>query len=112
VDAYINMKMKELGISGATLVIVQGDQIAHLKRFGFAHDSGRPVTPETLFFTSSTGKSFAALAILQLVEAGKIKLDAMGWEVQQYQDVQVIRHNGQSQASQQGCPWCPRKNWL
>ncbi|HXQ32399.1 MAG TPA: serine hydrolase domain-containing protein, partial [Anaerolineales bacterium] len=30
----------------------------------------------TPFFTGSTGKSFTALAIMQLVEAGKIKLDA------------------------------------
>jgi CubicO group peptidase (beta-lactamase class C family) len=31
VDAYISAKIKELGIPGAALVIVQGDQIVHLK---------------------------------------------------------------------------------
>jgi CubicO group peptidase (beta-lactamase class C family) len=76
VDAYIISKMKELGIPGAALVIVEGDQIVHLKGFGVADASGRPVTPQTPFFTGSTGKSFTALAIMQLVEAGKIKLDA------------------------------------
>ena len=76
VDAYINTKMKELGIPGAALVIVQGDRIVHLKGFGVADASGRPVTPQTPFFTGSTGKSFTALAIMQLVEAGKIQLDA------------------------------------
>ena len=76
VDAYISTKMKELGIPGAALVIVQSDQIVHLKAFGVADGSGRPVTPQTPFFTGSTGKSFTALAIMQLVEAGKIKLDA------------------------------------
>ena len=76
VDAYISTKMKELGIPGAALVIVQGDQIVHLKAFGVADASGHPVTPQTPFFTGSTGKSFTALAIMQLVEAGKIKLDA------------------------------------
>jgi CubicO group peptidase (beta-lactamase class C family) len=34
------------------------------------------VTPQTPFFAGSTGKSFIALAIMQLVEAGKIKLNA------------------------------------
>ena len=68
--------MEELGIPGAALVIVQGDQIVHLKAFGVADGSGRPVTPQTPFFTGSTGKSITALAIMQLVEAGKIKLDA------------------------------------
>lgn len=76
VDAYVSTKMKELGIPGAALVIVQGDQIVHLKAFGVADAKGRPVTPQTPFFTGSTGKSFTALAIMQLVEAGKIELDA------------------------------------
>jgi CubicO group peptidase (beta-lactamase class C family) len=75
VDKYISTKMKELGIPGAALVIVEGDQIVHLKAFGVADASGRPVTPQSPFFTGSTGKSFTALAIMQLVEAGKIKLD-------------------------------------
>src|SRR5574341_1067104 len=77
IDQYINTKMKELGIPGAALVIVQDDQIVHLKAFGVADSSGRPVTPQTPFFTGSTGKSITALAIMQLVEAGKIKLDAL-----------------------------------
>jgi CubicO group peptidase (beta-lactamase class C family) len=76
VDTYVSRKMKELGLPGAALVIVQGDQIVHLKGFGVADASGRPVTPQTPFFTGSTGKSFTALAIMQLVEAGKIELDA------------------------------------
>jgi CubicO group peptidase (beta-lactamase class C family) len=76
VDAYISAKMEELGIPGAALVIVQDDQIVHLKAFGVADGSGRLVTPQTPFFTGSTGKSITALAIMQLVEAGKIKLDA------------------------------------
>ncbi len=76
IDAYISTKMEELRIPGAALVIVQDDQIVHLKGFGVADASGRPVTPQTPFFTGSTGKSITALAIMQLVEASKIKLDA------------------------------------
>src|SRR5687768_2933448 len=62
VDAYISTKMEELGIPGAALVVVQGDQIVHLKGFGVADASGRPVTPQSPFFTGSTGKSYTALA--------------------------------------------------
>lgn len=75
VDSYISAKMEELDIPGTALVIVQDDQIVHLKGFGVADGSGRPVTPQTPFFTGSTGKSITALAIMQLVEADKIKLD-------------------------------------
>ena len=56
VDNYISSKMKELGIPGAALVIIQGDQIVHQKGFGVADASGRPVTPQTPFLTGSTGK--------------------------------------------------------
>src|SRR5688572_32615204 len=76
VDTYISTRMKELGIPGAALVIIQGDLIVHLTAFGVADAYGRAVTPQTPLFTCSTGKSFTALTILQLVEAGKIKLDA------------------------------------
>jgi len=76
IDDYISTRMKELGIPGAALVVVQGDQIVHLKAFGVADGSGRPVTPQTPFFTGSTGKSFTAHAIMQLVEEGRIQLDA------------------------------------
>ncbi|MCB0123898.1 MAG: beta-lactamase family protein, partial [Caldilineaceae bacterium] len=37
---------------------------------------GRAVTPQTPFVLGSTSKSFTALAVMQLVEAGKIDLDA------------------------------------
>lgn len=56
VDGYIITKMKELGIPGAALVIVEGDQIIHLKAFGVADADGRPVTPQSPFFTGSAGR--------------------------------------------------------
>src|SRR4029078_11599289 len=55
IDDYISSKMKELRIPGAARVVVKGDQIVHLKAFGVADASGRPVTPQTPFFTGSTG---------------------------------------------------------
>jgi CubicO group peptidase (beta-lactamase class C family) len=76
IDAYISTRMEELGIPGAALVIVQGNQIVHMQGFGVADGNGRPVTPQTPFFTGSTGKSFTALAVMQLVEAGKVRLGA------------------------------------
>jgi CubicO group peptidase (beta-lactamase class C family) len=75
VDGHITAKMKELRIPGAALVVVQGDQIVHFKPFRVADGTSRPVTPQTPFFTGSSGKSITALAVMQFVEAGKIKLD-------------------------------------
>jgi CubicO group peptidase (beta-lactamase class C family) len=81
IDSYVQSKMQATHLPGLALGIVHGDQVVHLKGFGIANSSGRPVTPETPFTIGSTTKSFTALAIMQLVEAGKVDLDA---SVQQY----------------------------
>jgi Beta-lactamase len=41
-----------------------------------ANPAGQPVTPQTPFILGSSSKSFTALAIMQLVEAGRVRLDA------------------------------------
>ena len=76
IDAYITEQMKVLGIPGMALGVVQNGQVAHLQGFGVADSSGRAVTPQTPFYIGSVTKSFTALAVMQLVEAGKIDLDA------------------------------------
>ncbi len=75
IDAYIQSRMQAASILGLALGIVQDDQIVYLKGYGIAAPDGRPVTPQTPFIIGSTSKSFTALAIMQLVEAGKIDLD-------------------------------------
>ena len=76
IDAYVTEQMNNLGIPGMALGIVQDGQIVHLQGFGVADSSGRAVTPQTPFYIGSVTKSFTALAVLQLVEAGKVDLDA------------------------------------
>lgn len=75
IDAFIAAKMGELDIPGLALAIVQGDEIAYVRGYGTADDSGRPVTPQTPFLAASFSKSFTALGVMQLVEAGKLRLD-------------------------------------
>ena len=76
IDAYVTEQMNNLGIPGMALGIVQDGQVAHLQGFGIADSSGRAVTPQTPFCIGSVTKSFTALAVMQLVEAGKVDLDA------------------------------------
>lgn len=76
VDAYVEAEMKKLRVPGLALAIVQDDQIVHLQGFGVAGPSGAPVTPQTPFIIGSLSKNFTALAVMQLVEAGKVDLDA------------------------------------
>jgi CubicO group peptidase (beta-lactamase class C family) len=76
IDAYVEDKRRRLKIPGVSLAIVEGDQIVHLRGFGRARPGGGAPTPQTAFPIGSLTKSFTALAVMQLVEAGKIELDA------------------------------------
>ena len=76
IDAYIEGQMRRLKIPGVALAIVEGDRIVYRRGFGHARPGGEAPTPQTPFVLGSTTKSFTALAVMQLVEAGKIELDA------------------------------------
>jgi CubicO group peptidase (beta-lactamase class C family) len=75
-DAYIEKQMRRLNIPGASLAVVEGNQIVHLRSFGRARPGGEAPAPQTPFFIGSLTKSFTALAIMQLVEKGQVALDA------------------------------------
>ena len=76
IDRYVRSEMDAQRIPGLALGIVHGDRIVHVQGFGQADRSGRQVTPETPFLIGSVTKSFTALAIMQLSEAGRVQLDA------------------------------------
>ena len=68
--------MRRLHIPGASLVVVEGERLVHQRGFGRLRSGGSPPSPQTPFFIGSLTKSFTALAAMQLVEAGKLALDA------------------------------------
>ena len=76
IDAYIEQEMRDVHIPGLALGIVHNDEVVHLRGFGEADPAGRAVTSQTPFILASASKSFTALAIMQLVESGKVDLDA------------------------------------
>jgi CubicO group peptidase (beta-lactamase class C family) len=76
IDTFVSGQVQRHGIPGLALIVVEGDQIVHLGGYGKADQSGRPVTPQTPFVLASVSKPLTALAIMQLVEAGKVALDA------------------------------------
>jgi CubicO group peptidase (beta-lactamase class C family) len=74
VDQFIAGQMASQRIPGLALAITQGDQVLYLKGYGSA-GGGQQVTPQTQFLIASLSKSFTALAVIQLVDAGQIDLD-------------------------------------
>ena len=76
IERFVRGEMAAQRIPGLALGISENSRITYLRGFGKADDSGRPVTPKTPFIIGSLSKSFTALAIMQLVEEGRVELDA------------------------------------
>ena len=71
IDNYVRQEMRAVRAPGAAIAIVHGDHIVHARGFGQADPSGKVITRDTPFILGSMTKSFTALAIMQLVEAGR-----------------------------------------
>jgi CubicO group peptidase (beta-lactamase class C family) len=74
IDTYVQSQIDDSRIPGAAIAIVQGGEIAYSN--GFGTDDGAAIGPHSAFPIGSLTKSFTALAIMQLAEAGTIDLDA------------------------------------
>jgi CubicO group peptidase (beta-lactamase class C family) len=75
IDSFLQTQVKANRLPGLAIAIVQGDDIIFAKGYGEAA-SGKPVTPQTQFYIGSVTKGFTALAVMQLVDQGKLELDA------------------------------------
>ncbi|MCT2407599.1 beta-lactamase family protein [Chryseobacterium antibioticum] len=77
VDEIINREMSIRRIPGVQIAIVQNGKIVLSKSYGVSSvQDNIPVTNTTIFPLNSNTKIFTGVAIMQLVEQGKIKLGA------------------------------------
>ena len=77
IDAAVLAEMERCHQPGLTVGVTDADQTLYVGTYGFADlTSQESVTAETLFEIGSIGKSFTAVAILQLVDEGLIDLHA------------------------------------
>jgi CubicO group peptidase (beta-lactamase class C family) len=68
--------MKQKGVPGVAVGVLQGDE-THTAGFGVTSaEHPLPVTDETLFQVGSITKTFTCLAMMRLVEQGKLDLQA------------------------------------
>jgi CubicO group peptidase (beta-lactamase class C family) len=91
VEALIAGAISEAKIPGLSLAIVSGDRIVYSNGFGVADlENAVPARPATVYRLGSLSKTITAVAVMRLVEHGKLDLDA---PVQKY------------------CPAFPVKQW-
>ncbi|MGM9869484.1 MAG: serine hydrolase domain-containing protein [Sodaliphilus sp.] len=80
--ADFSAMMDSLKVVGANVVVVKDNKIAYTHSFGLkSRELGEDMTPDAIFRIASISKSFAATAIMQLAEKGKIDLQG---DVSQY----------------------------
>ena len=92
-DGFFPYALAAGDIAGAVVVVVKDGQVLLQKGYGYADLEKRtPVDPEkTLFRPGSVSKLFTWTAVMQLVEQGKLDLDA---DVNQYIDFDIPPRDG------------------
>ncbi|MGC1631905.1 MAG: serine hydrolase domain-containing protein, partial [Gelidibacter sp.] len=77
IDVFIQKEMLNRRIPGLQLAIVKNGEIIKTGNYGFANvQDSIPVDGRTLFTINSITKAFTGIAIMQLVEAGKLNLSS------------------------------------
>jgi hypothetical protein len=71
----LSARMAELHVPGVSIAVIHDGAIQWARGFGVARVGGPPVTAKTLFQAASISKPVTALAVLRLVQAGKLDLD-------------------------------------
>jgi len=74
-DDFVAAQMRDSALPGVAWAVIDGEEVTTGAHGVVAKGSDAPVTQDTRFLLGSISKSFTALAIMQLVEAGKLDLD-------------------------------------
>jgi CubicO group peptidase (beta-lactamase class C family) len=78
---FVPDRMAHYHVPGLSLACIHNGSVEWIQAFGAARVGTEPVTPETLFQASSISMPVTAVAVLRLVEQGKLSLDV---DVSQY----------------------------
>ncbi|MDX1970625.1 MAG: serine hydrolase domain-containing protein, partial [Planctomycetaceae bacterium] len=75
-DELLTNFVREQQSPGAAVAVAHQSKIVYARGFGWADkDRQRPVQPDSLFRIASISKPVTAVAVLQLVEQGRVKLE-------------------------------------
>jgi CubicO group peptidase (beta-lactamase class C family) len=76
IDSTINAEITQHNIAGGVALIAKNGKIVHYKAYGFANiDASVKMQENAIFRIASQTKAIISVAVLQLVEKGKIRLE-------------------------------------
>ena len=76
IDDYVRARMQELRLPGLALAVVRDGNVTTMRTYGVASlELDVPVTPDTVFELGSVTKQFTGVAVMMLVEDGRLALD-------------------------------------
>jgi N-acyl-D-amino-acid deacylase len=81
-DEVMTAYLKSHQVPGGALAVARNDKVIYARGFGYADlEKKETVRPGTLFRIASLSKPITSSAVFQLVERGKLKLDAPVYDV-------------------------------
>lgn len=77
ITAQVEKYMEAFNLPGLAVGVVKDNEVIYARGFGYENvETQKPVTTKSVFHMASVSKPFVATAIMQLVEQGKMDLEA------------------------------------
>jgi N-acyl-D-amino-acid deacylase len=85
-DDAVNTYMKSRKIPGAALTVIKDGRLVYARRYGWADiEKKEAPLPDSLFRIASISKPFTAVAVLKLVAAGRLQMDAPAFDILRFE---------------------------
>ncbi len=83
-DETVNAFMKARKVPGGALAVIKDRRLVYARGYGWADvEKKKEPRPDSLFRIASISKPFTAVAVLKLVTAGRLQMDAPAFEILQ-----------------------------
>lgn len=75
IDAEVTRILADTHANGLAVAVIDHGQVAYVQAYGIRNAKGEPLNPDTVMYGASLTKTVFAYTVLQLVDAGKLRLD-------------------------------------
>jgi len=72
----VSTAMTEAHANGMAVAVIDGGKVVHVRAFGRRNEAGEPLREDTVMVAASLTKPVFAYLVMQLVDEGRIDLDA------------------------------------